>query len=275
MTIHKTAIIYDGAQVHEECEIGPYAIIGANVKIGRGTKIGAHAVIDGHSTIGENCQIFAGATIGLEPQDLGYKGEPTGVTIGDRCTIREYVTIHRATKAIQTRVGNDCFLMNYVHIAHDCQVGNGVIMANNASLSGHVEVGDLSVLSGFLVFHQNCRIGRLVMISPMSGSRLDIPPFAMTDGRPLIIRGINTVGMKRGKIPPAQRSAIKEAYRIIYRSGLNLSHALEKVESEIEQYDEIKELLEFFRSSKRGVVTRGFEDTSEYDAMESEATVAV
>lgn len=275
MTIDKTAIIYDGAQVHEECEIGPYAIIGANVKIGRGTKIGAHAVIDGHSTIGEDCHIFAGATIGLEPQDLGYKGEPTGVTIGNRCTIREYVTIHRATKAMQTRIGDDCFLMNYVHIAHDCQVGNGVIMANNASLSGHVQVGDLSVLSGFLVFHQNCRIGRLVMISPMSGSRVDIPPFAMTDGRPLIIRGINVIGMRRAKIQPAQRSAIKEAYRLLYRSGLNQSQALERIEAEIEQYDEIKELVDFIRSSKRGVVSRGFEDTSEFESMESEETVAV
>lgn len=254
MTIHKTAIITDGAQIHEAAEIGPYAVIGANVKIGRGTKIGPHAVIDGHTTIGEDCRISAGASIGLEPQDLGYKDEPTGVQIGDRVTIREYATIHRATAGGSTVIGDDCFLMAYSHVAHDCKVGRGVIMANNSTLGGHVHVGDYAVMAGVCVIHQHCRVGRIVMISGLTAARQDLPPFAMCDDRPMTVRGVNSVGMRRQKFNPATRGAIKEAYRIIYRSQLNLSNALQRVETEIEPMPEVLEILEFYRSTKRGVI---------------------
>lgn len=252
MPIHPTAIISDGAKIHEKAEIGPYVVIGPNVEIGAGTKIGPHAVLDGHTTVGEDCNIYAGVTIGLEPQDLSYKGEPTGAKIGDRVTIREYATIHRATKEGFTTVGDDCFLMAYVHIAHNCQVGKGVIMANAASLAGYVEVGDYTVMSGFVIIHQNVRIGRMCMLSGMTGSRVDLPPFTNLDGRPAMVRGINALGLKRNRFAPDLRTAIKEAYRIIYRTGLNKSNALTKVEEEIQPFEEVKEIVDFFKNSKRG-----------------------
>ncbi|HEY9785004.1 MAG TPA: acyl-ACP--UDP-N-acetylglucosamine O-acyltransferase [Candidatus Obscuribacterales bacterium] len=268
--IHPTAIISGGAIIHESASIGPYAVIGPHVSIGEGTTVGPHAVIDGHTTIGKNCRIFAGASIGLEPQDLGYRGAPTGVIIGDRVTIREYCTIHRATKEANTTIGDDCFLMNYTHIAHDCQLGRGVIMANGTTLAGHVTVGDHAVFAGLVVFHQFVRVGRMAMMSGMSGSRVDVPPFILADGRPLAIRGVNMVGLRRQKIAMPVRSAIKECYRLLYRSGLNFSQALERIEAEIEQFPEVKEIVEFYRTTKRGVASRAFEDTAEEAALEGE-----
>lgn len=253
MTIHKTAIIGDGARIHEAAEIGPYVIIGANVEVGAGTTIGAHAVIDGHTKIGSDCRIFPGASIGLEPQDLRYKGEPTGVIIGNKVIIREYATIHRATGEGFTTIGDECFLMNYVHIAHNCKLGKGVILANSTMMAGHVSLGDYTVMSGMCIFHQFVRVGRLCMLSGMTGTRLDLPPFSTCDGRPAMVRGINAVGLRRQGANPTVRSAVKEAYRLIYRSNLNVSQALARIEEEIEPFAEIKELVEFFRSSKRGV----------------------
>jgi UDP-N-acetylglucosamine acyltransferase len=253
MAIHTTAIVGDGAVIDATAEIGPYAKIGSNVKIGGGTKVGAHVVIDGHTTIGKDCKIFAGATIGLEPQDLGYKGEATGVIIGDRTVIREYVTIHRATKEGFTSIGDDCFLMNYVHIAHNCKLGNGVILANSTMMAGYVTIGDYTVTSGLCVFHQFVRVGRLAMLSGMTGARLDLPPFSTCDGRPAMVRGFNAIGLRRRGVTQVTRSAIKEAYRLIYRSGLNVSQALARIEEEIQPYPEITEIVDFFKSSKRGV----------------------
>jgi len=251
--VHSTAIVADGAQIVESAEIGPYAVIGPNVRIGAGTQVGAHAVIDGHTTIGQGCRIYAGAAIGLEPQDLGYAGEPTGVIIGDGCTIREYVTIHRATKEGFTTIGDECFLMNYVHIAHDCQLGRGVVLANSTMMAGHVRIGDFTVMSGMCIFHQHVRVGRMCMISGLTGTRNDLPPFSTCDGRPAMVRGINVIGLRRQKVAPPVRSAIKESYRLLYRSGLNLSQGVALVEEQIEPYPEIKELVDFIKTSKRGV----------------------
>lgn len=263
MSIHPSAIISDGAIIHDSAVVGPGVVIGPNVKIGKGTKIGPHAIIDGHTEIGEDCNIFAGASIGLEPQDLSYNNEPTGVKIGNRCTIREYVTIHRATKEGFTTVGDECFLMNYVHLAHNCQIGKNVIMANAASLAGYVHVGDYTVMSGFVIMHQHIRIGRFCMLSGMTGSRVDLPPFTTLDGRPAMVRGINALGLKRGKVPPEVRTAIKETYRIIYRSGLNSTNALSRVEEEIHPYPEVKEIVDFFRTTKRGVALSLVDSDSE------------
>lgn len=261
--IHPTAIIYDGAKIGPDVKIGPYVVIYSNVTIGRGTEIGPHSVIDGVTTIGEDCKIYAGASIGLPPQDLSYKDAPTGVIIGNRCTIREYATIHRGSKDAMTVLGDDCFIMNHSHIAHDCKVGNNVIMANGSILAGHCEVGDYSVFAGLVVFHQFCRVGRFCMVSGISGTRQDLPPFSMSDGRPLHVRGINTVGMRRGKIPPNVRSAIKETYRLLYRSGHNQTQALELIEKNIEQFDEIKEIVSFIRASKRGIARGSMEKFDE------------
>lgn len=264
MAIHSTAVISGGAVIDDSAQIGPYAVIGPSVKIGARTKIGPHVVIDGITTIGSDCNIFAGAAIGLEPQDLHYHGEPTSVIVGDRCTLREYVTIHRATGEGATIVGDDCFLMNYVHIAHNCKVGKGVIFANSTVVAGHGEIGDYAVISGMCVFHQFVRVGRMVMVSGLSGTRKDLPPFSMCDGRPSIWRGINRVGLKRNGVGPDVRTAIKESYRILYRSGVNISQALALIEEQIEPYPEIREIIQFIRSSKRGLVpgTAGVERES-------------
>jgi UDP-N-acetylglucosamine acyltransferase len=268
MPIHKTALVEDGATIDPTANIGPYAVIGPNVKIGPGTKVGAHAIIDGVTTIGADCKIFAGASIGLEPQDLSYKDEPTGVILGDRVTIREYATVHRATTAGFTRLGDDCFIMNYAHVAHDNQLGKGVIMANGATFAGHVHVGDYAVMAGLMVVHQFVRIGRMAILSGITGTRKDIPPFAMCDGRPACVRGVNIVGLRRGKVAPEARTAIKNAFRIIYRSDENITQALERIEKEIPPLPEIVELLDFYRSSKRGVVGKIEEDNNDVEFQE-------
>jgi len=265
--IHPTAIIGDGARIHETVQVGPYAVIGPNVEIGAGTKIGAHAIIDGITTIGADCNIFAGASVGLEPQDLSYKGEPTGVIIGDRVTLREYSTVHRGTGDRFTSVGDDCFFMNYSHVAHDCQIGRGVILANSATFGGHCQVGDFVVCGGLVVFHQHVRVGRMAMISGILGTRQDLPPFAICDERPARVVGVNAVGMRRQKFAAPLRSAIKSAYKLIYRSNLNTAQALAKIEEELPALPELKEIVDFYRSSKRGVVKGSFdEDGSEGEA---------
>ncbi len=258
MTIHKTAIIGEGASIADNAEIGPYAVIGGSVTIGSGTKVGAHTIIDGRTKIGNDCHIFPGASIGLEPQSLTYKNEPTGVIIGDRVTVREYVTIHRGTAEASTDgvtvVGDDCFLMNYAHVAHDCKLGKGVIMANSATLAGHVQVGDFTVMAGVCVFHQFVRIGRLCMVSGMTGGRMDLPPFVILDGLPPMIRGVNIIGMRRQKLSNEVRSKVKSAYKMLYQSGLNFSQAIASLRNEGNLLPEVEEIINFFVSSKRGVL---------------------
>ncbi len=267
MTVHQTAIVSNGAKIDPSAEIGPYAVIGPNVTIGPRTKIGAHVVIDGITTIGADCKIYAGTSIGLEPQDLKYNGEPTGVIIGDRVHTREYVTIHRATKEGFTVIGDDCYLMNYTHIAHNCQLGAGVIMANNTCLAGHVTIGDNTVFSGYCIVHQWSKVGRGVMVGGMSGSRVDLPPFTICDGRPVSVRGINVIGLRRNKIGPETRKAIKAAYTLIYRSGLNITQAIEKICADGEPVAEVKEIIEFFQTSKRGVAV-SYERAPDQSVME-------
>lgn len=274
MTIHKTAVIEDGAEVHGAAEIGPYAVIGPHVKVGEGTKIGAHCVIDGHTTIGSNCRIYAGASIGLEPQDLKYKNEPTGVILGNNVTVREYATIHRGTGEHNTTIGDDSFLMNYVHIAHDCKIGKGVILTNNTTFAGHVEIGDFAVFSGFCLIHQFVKVGRAVMVGGMTGSRVDLPPFTICDGRPAAVRGVNVIGLRRQKMPADVRAAIKQAYKIIYRYGLNTTQAITRIEEEIAPSPEIKEITQFFANSKRGVAG-AFSDAAEGTVMEEVPVEAI
>jgi UDP-N-acetylglucosamine acyltransferase len=272
MTIHKSAIIGEGASIADDVEVGPYAVIGEHVSIGSGTKIGAHTIIDGRTKIGSDCHIFPGASIGLEPQSLSYKNEPTGVNIGDRVTVREYVTIHRGTAEAKdgeidgiTVIGDDCFLMNYVHVAHDCKLGKGVIMANSATLAGHVQVGDFTVMAGVCVFHQFVRIGRFCMVSGMTGGRMDLPPFVMLDGLPPMIRGVNVIGMRRQKLSSEVRSKVKNAYKMLYQSGLNFSQAIASLKSEGNLIAEVEEIIDFFATSKRGVLGAYAEGESSHD----------
>jgi UDP-N-acetylglucosamine acyltransferase len=259
--IHKTAVIADGASIAEDAEIGPYAVIGEKVTIGSRTKIGAHAIIDGITTIGEDCQIFPSSSIGLAPQSISYKDEASGVKIGNRVTVREFATIHRGSQdGVFTIIGDDCYLMNYAHVAHDCELGKSIIMANSATLAGHVVVGDFTVMAGHCVFHQFVRIGRFCMVSGMSGSRMDVPPFVMIAENPPAVKGINTVGLKRAKFVPDTRTAIKNAYKKLYGSGLNFSQALALLDDEGGQVPEVREIIDFYRASKRGVLGLYSED---------------
>lgn len=261
MTIHSTAIVAPGAIIADNAEIGPYAIIGSQVSIGSGSKLGAYVVVEGQTSIGENCQIFSGVSLGQAPQSINYKGEPSGLKIGNNVTIREYATVHRGLAGSFTTIADQCYIMNYAHVAHDCQLGRGVIMANSATLAGHVTVGDGTVMAGVCVFHQFVRIGRLCMVSGMTGSRMDLPPFVILDGLPPAIRGLNLIGMKRHRFSLAARMAIKRAYKLLYHSGLNYSQAINQIEKE-EVIPEVQEIIDFFRSSKRGVIGTYNEDES-------------
>lgn len=252
--IHPTAIVSSKAIIHSGVEIGPYSCIGVDVEIKENTYIGPHVIIEGKTEIGKNCNLISACSIGLPPQDISYKGELTGVKIGDGTTIREYVTIHRATKEGFTTVGENCFLMNFSHIAHNCEVGNNVIMANSTILAGYAIVQDFVFISALSVLHQHCRIGESAMVGGMTGSRLDLPPYFIADGRPAKIRGVNKVGLRRRGIKADVREELSKAYKLIYKSNLNMTNALEKIEAELIQFEEIKKLLEFYRTSKRGVV---------------------
>ncbi len=251
--IHERAIIGKKAELGENNAIGPNAIIEDGVKIGSGNKIMANAYLFGGTEIGNGNEIHMGAVIGHAPQDIAYKGEHTFTKIGDQNIIREYVTIHRGTKeGSETLIGNRNFLMANVHIAHNCRLGNDVILVNLASLTGYCLVEDQAFISGMTGFHQFTRIGRLAMVSALSAINKDIPPFMTCGGRPGVIQGINVVGLRRAGIPQAARTEIKEAYRLLYRSGLNVAQALAEIKTNFHS-NEIEHLVRFVKESKRGI----------------------
>lgn len=252
--IHSTAVIHPSAKISEDVEIGAFSVIGEDVTLDKGVAIRSHVHIE-HTHVGENSIIYSGAVIGTEPQDLGYKGEKTGVEIGKNCQVREYVTINRASKEGTTKVGDNCLLMTGSHVGHNTVIEDNVILANDVTLAGHVLVETGAFLGGTIVIHQNCKIGKMVIMSGFSGARQDIPPYAKTDGRPAHIAGMNTVGMKRKGISQEVRDLIKEAYKILFYSGLNTSQAIEKIESELDISNEyVKHLVDFIKGSKRGII---------------------
>jgi UDP-N-acetylglucosamine acyltransferase len=225
--VHPTAIVDPNAQLDGSVVIGPYAVIGPSVRIGAGTTIGAHCVVEGRTTIGRDNRVFQFASLGAAPQDKKYAGEPTELVIGDRNTIREFCTFNLGT--VQdggvTRVGNDNWIMAYVHIAHDCQVGNQVTMENNATLAGHVEVGDWVTVGGLTGVLQRMRIGAHAMIGFASHVGKDIPPFMVVDGNPLTVRGVNLVGLRRRDFSAGRIAAIREMHKLIYRQGKTVEEA--------------------------------------------------
>jgi len=252
--IHSSAVISPDAKIAEDVEIGPFAVIGENVTLEKGVVIRSNVYIE-HSHIGENTIIHSGAIIGTEPQDLGYKGEKTGVVIGKNCQIREYVTINRAAKEGLTRVGDNCLLMTSSHVGHNVTLEDNVILANTATLGGHVYVETGVFLGGMIVIHQNCRIGKMAILSGFSASRQDIPPFSKTDGRPAVVAGMNTVGMRRKGFSQEDRNLIKEVYKVLFHSNLNTTQAIEKIEQEIDCTNEhVKHIVDFVKASKRGIV---------------------
>ena len=266
--MHPTAIISPEAKIAHGVSIGPYCVIGPDVEIKENVYIGPHVIIDGKTEIGKNCKLIAACSVGLPPQDMNYKGEITGVKIGENTVIREYVTIHRAVKEGFTIIGKDCYLMNYAHVGHNAQLGNNVIMANASTLAGYVVVEDFVFISALCTIHQHCRVGESAMVGGMTGSRLDLPPYFIADGRPAKIRGVNKVGLRRRGIKADIRTELAKAYKIIYLSELNMTSVLEKIEKELIQSEEIKKLVNFFKTSKRGVVGRDIEANNSEDLAE-------
>ena len=255
MSVHSTAIVAKGAQLHASVEVGPYAIIGAQVKIGAGTSIGAHTVIDGDTTIGERNRIFHLASIGAPPQDLKYAGENTKLVIGDDNQIREFTTLHTGTAGGGgvTRIGNKNLFMAYAHVAHDCIVGNGCVLANAATLAGHVEVGDHCTLGGLSAVHQFSRIGKHAFLAGGTMAVMDVPPYCIAQGDRAELAGPNAVGLKRHGYTDEQQTRIKDAYRVLFRSKMGLNEALSQLQAEMGQHPEIALLLEFITNSKRGI----------------------
>jgi len=254
--IHSSAIISDSASIADDVQIGPYAIIGDDVEIGSGTKVDSHVVISGPTIIGKDNHIYQFASIGDDPQDKKYNNEPTKLKIGDRNTIREFCTVSRGTiqDKGETIMGDDNWIMAYVHIAHDCVIGSKTIMANNATLAGHVHVGDWVIFAGFSGAHQFCHIGAHSFIGMYAGANRDVPAYTTAAGTPAAPRGINSEGLKRRGFDADQIRNIKNAYRLVYRKGLKLADAIEEIAERSKTQPELVLFLESLQSSDRGLI---------------------
>lgn len=254
--IHPTAIISATASIADDVDIGPYTVIGDHVEIGGGSKIDSHVVINGPTKIGADNHIYQFVSVGDDPQDKKYAGEPTQLIIGDRNTIREFCTISRGTTqdAGETLIGNDNWIMAYCHIAHDCVVGNQIIMANNATLAGHVHLGDWAICGGFSGVHQFCRIGAHAFLGMYAAISRDVPAYTLVSGQPAAPKGINSEGLRRRDFTSDQIRNIKHAYRLVYRKGHKLLEAIEQIEAIVDEQSELVPFLESLRSSERGIV---------------------
>ena len=253
--IHPTAIVDPKAELGSNVEIGPYTVIRDNVFIGSDTVIGPHVVIEPYVTIGAECRIFQFAAIGAPPQSLKFKGEKTYLKIGRGTVMREFVTIHRGTGfgGGVTEIGEECFLMNYTHVAHDCKIGRKTVLANNATLAGHITIGDYATVGGLSAIHQFVKIGDHAFISGLSGVPKDIPPYVIASGHRVSLHGLNIVGLKRHGISENTILALKKTYRIIFRIGLTVKEAVERVRAEVEQVPEVVNFIKFVESSQRGI----------------------
>jgi UDP-N-acetylglucosamine acyltransferase len=253
--IHPSAIISSSAEVDSDVEVGAFAIIGENCTVPSGCIIAPRATLERNVTLGQNVQVGMGTILGGPPQDLKFAGEETTVEIGEGTVIREYTTINRGTaQSFKTSVGRNCLLMSYVHLAHDCHVGNNVILSNVVQLAGHVTVEDRAIISGLSAVHQFVRIGRHSFIGGCSRVSKDIPPFLKAVGNPVKLYGLNTIGLQRSGMDEATIRELKRAYRLLFRSDLNVTQAIEQVQSEIEGLPEVSELIRFVEASERGVV---------------------
>jgi len=257
-SIHPTAIVDAAAQLDASVQVGPYAVIGPHVVIGAGSRVGAHAVIEGRTTIGAGNHIFQFASVGAPPQDKKYAGEPTELIIGERNTIREFCTINTGTAQDRgvTSVGDDNWIMAYVHIAHDCRVGNGTVLANNATLAGHVQVDDFAIIGGLTGVHQFTRVGAYVMAGFASHISQDVPPFMMVDGNPLAVRGLNLEGLRRRGFSAGRVAAIKQMHRLLYRQGLTLAAArvaIAELAVDDEARQDVARMLALLDASSRGI----------------------
>ncbi|WP_456442807.1 acyl-ACP--UDP-N-acetylglucosamine O-acyltransferase [Caldithrix abyssi] len=253
--IHPTAIVDPRAQLGVDVKIAPYAVVEKDVVIGDGTQIGPHAVIANGARMGKNCRVFTGAVISTEPQDLKFADEKTFVEIGDNTTIREFATVNRATShSYYTRVGSNCLLMAYSHIAHDCQIGNFCTIANSVNMAGHVIIGDYVGIGGLTAIHQFVHIGDHAFIGGGLRVSQDIPPFILAAGEPIRFAGLNAVGLRRRGFSREQLDLMKKAYHIVYRENLRLKDAIERIEQSLELTAEVKKIVEFLKNSERGII---------------------
>lgn len=253
--IHKTAYVHKKAVVEDGVTIGPFCSIEKGCRIRKGTRLMSNVIVEGNTEIGQECTIYPFVTIGLPPQDIKYKNEETGVRIGSGNCIREYTSIHRASVGGDglTEIGNRNFIMSYVHVAHDCKIGNSVIMANLATLAGHVHVEDFAVIGGIVAVHQFTRIGAYAMVGGFSGIGQDIPPYTVASGPRAKLYGLNTIGLKRHGFTEQKVAILKKAYKILFRDKLTLRDALKKIESDLPPTDEVTRLVEFIEKNKRGI----------------------
>lgn len=252
--IHPSAVIHGAAELGPDVTVGPGAVIGPAVVVGEGTTIGSHALIEHHTVIGRECRIHHGAVLGSDPQDLKFEGEDTKLVVGDRTTIREYATLNRGTRASgRTVVGSDCLLMAYSHVAHDCRIGDRVILANSVNMGGHVTIGDWAIVGGLTPIHQFVRIGEHAFVGGASRVAKDVAPFVRAAGNPLEMAGLNSVGLQRRGFSEATRRALKRVYRTFFTSGLNVTQAIERARGEAELIPEVERFIRFFEESERGV----------------------
>lgn len=254
MNIHPTAVVDSEAELASDCEIGPYCVIGPHVAIGAGTRLHSHVVVDGHTRIGCHNEIFPFASIGKQTQDLKWRGGATRVGIGDHNTIREYVTINSATaEGDATVIGSHNHILATCHIAHDCRLGNEIIISNGTLLAGHIVVEDHAVISGLVAVHQFSRIGTMSMIGGCSKVPQDVPPYMLVDGNPAETRTINKIGLERNGVSAEAQAALRQAYKLLFREGLTIPNALARIEQELPPLPELAHLVEFVRTSKRGI----------------------
>jgi UDP-N-acetylglucosamine acyltransferase len=252
--IHPTAIVDPGAVIGSNVSIGAYSVIGGQVELGDECEIGPHVTIEGKTSIGSRTRIFQFASIGGPPQDFSYRGEETRVEIGARVMVREYVTIHRGTVRGRgaTVIGDDCYLMSYCHVAHDCILGQGVIMANSAHLGGHIEIGARAILGGIVAVHQFVRVGEYALVGGVSGVAKDVPPYTLASGSRIYVYGLNEVGLRRNGFPRDTIRKLKRAFKIAFRSSLRVEQAVQKIRSEMMDTPEALKFADFLASSKRG-----------------------
>ena len=255
MAIHLTAVVEPGAELDPSCEIGPFAVIGPHVRIGPRTVVGAHAVVSGRTSLGEGNRVFPHAVVGEVPQDLKYRGEPTELAIGDRNTFREGVTVSLGTAqgGGVTRIGSGCLLMANSHVGHDCDVGDGAIIANSVALAGHDVLEDHVHISGLAAAHQFCRIGRLAFVSGLTGVTMDVPPFCTVAGPRAELAGLNAVGMQRAGMSEERIGNVKQAYKIVFRANLGLAEAIAQVEAELGAHEDVLHFVRFLKGTQRGI----------------------
>lgn len=255
MDIHPTAIVHQDAKLADDVSVGPFSIINEGAEIGAGTEIASHVLIDVRTVIGENCSIHHGAVLGTLPQDLKFKGEKTHLVIGDGTTVREYATLNRGTEyRDMTVVGKNCFIMAYAHVAHDCLLGDRVILANSVNLAGHVEIGDYAIVGGVVPVHQFVKIGAHSIIGGGFRVQKDVCPYALLAGYPLKTMGLNRVGLTRRGFSEKTMEILDKAFRILFKSKLNTSQAIEKIKSDLELIPEVQSVLDFIAKSERGII---------------------